>query len=85
MATGSKIDMLSRLDDGRQEPDGNLEDSLQSELDLILRERRNQQVIHRERDLNMYRSGSAPPTVEGSLSAVGSLFRNPDLERLVVV
>uniref|UniRef100_A0A2N9HLQ6 PUM-HD domain-containing protein n=1 Tax=Fagus sylvatica TaxID=28930 RepID=A0A2N9HLQ6_FAGSY len=78
MATGSNIDMLSRLDDGRQGPDGNLEDSLQSELDLILRERRNQQVIHRERDLNMYRSGSAPPTVEGSLSAVGSLFRNPD-------
>ncbi|KAH7839721.1 hypothetical protein Vadar_007848 [Vaccinium darrowii] len=28
----------------------------------------------RERELSMYRSGSAPPTVEGSLSAVGGLF-----------
>lgn len=28
----------------------------------------------RERELTMYRSGSAPPTVEGSLSAVGGLF-----------
>ncbi|XP_059297668.1 pumilio homolog 1-like [Lycium ferocissimum] len=28
----------------------------------------------REKALNMYRSGSAPPTVEGSLSAVGGLL-----------
>ncbi|OWM70036.1 hypothetical protein CDL15_Pgr025885 [Punica granatum] len=27
-----------------------------------------------ERELNMYRSGSAPPTVEGALTAVGGLF-----------
>jgi len=45
---------------------------------LILHEQRNQHFIKRERDLNIYRSGSAPPTVEGSVSAVGSLFRNPD-------
>ncbi|KAE8661585.1 thioredoxin-like 3-2 [Hibiscus syriacus] len=32
----------------------------------------------RPRDLNIYRSGSAPPTVEGSFSAVGSLFAYPD-------
>lgn len=56
---------------------GNLEDNLQSELELILQARlRNQ---HIERDLDRYRSGSAPPTVEGSLSAVGSLFRNNNL------
>ncbi|KAA8534411.1 hypothetical protein F0562_031928 [Nyssa sinensis] len=38
--------------------------------------------IGRERDLNIYRSGSAPPTVEGSLSAVGSLLRNPDFTQI---
>jgi pumilio RNA-binding family len=70
--------MLSSLDDGLQGIDGNLEDSFQSELELILHEQRNQHFIKRERDLNIYRSGSAPPTVEGSVNAVGSLFRNPD-------
>jgi len=70
--------MLSSLDDGLQGTDRNLEDSFQSELELILHEQRNQHFIKRERDLNIYRSGSAPPTVEGSVSAVGSLFRNPD-------
>lgn len=69
----SNINML-------QEPHGNLniEDSLNTELELILRAQsnRHQQILQRERDLNIYRSGSAPPTVEGSLSAVGSLFRN---------
>jgi pumilio RNA-binding family len=78
MATRSNIDMLSSLDDGLQGTDRNLEDSFQSELELILHEQRNQHFIKRERDLNIYRSGSAPPTVEGSVSAVGSLFRNPD-------
>ncbi|XP_050155650.1 pumilio homolog 4-like isoform X1 [Malus sylvestris] len=78
MATGSNIHMLSTRDNNLQGPNGNLEDALQSELELILREQRNQHAIHRERDMNMYRSGSAPPTVEGSLTAVGSLFRNSD-------
>ncbi|XP_048421431.1 pumilio homolog 4-like isoform X2 [Pyrus x bretschneideri] len=78
MTTGSNIHMLSTRDSNRQGPNGNLEDALQSELELILREQRNQHAIHRERDMNMYRSGSAPPTVEGSLTAVSSLFRNSD-------
>nr|XP_011469641.1 PREDICTED: pumilio homolog 4 [Fragaria vesca subsp. vesca]XP_011469642.1 PREDICTED: pumilio homolog 4 [Fragaria vesca subsp. vesca] len=78
MATGGKIDTLSTLDNNVQGSNGNLSDVLQSELELILRQHRNQQAIHMGRDLNMYRSGSAPPTVEGSLSAVGSLFRNSD-------
>ncbi|XP_042511378.1 pumilio homolog 4-like isoform X2 [Macadamia integrifolia] len=55
---------------------GNLEDSLENEIELLLRERRCKDTIDGERDLNIYRSGSAPPTVEGSLSAVGGLFRN---------
>lgn len=66
---------------------GNLKgkNSLESELESIL-VRQQQQHQHnrdlvgeRERDLNISRSGSAPPTVEGSLSAVGSLFRNSNL------
>ncbi|CAJ1976736.1 unnamed protein product [Sphenostylis stenocarpa] len=77
MASGSKVDMQT-LDDGLQPlPNGTVEESLQSELEKILQEQRNQQFINRERDLNICRSGSAPPTVEGSLSAFGSL-RNSD-------
>uniref|UniRef100_A0A5B6ZQ56 PUM-HD domain-containing protein n=1 Tax=Davidia involucrata TaxID=16924 RepID=A0A5B6ZQ56_DAVIN len=44
------------------------------ELGLLLREQRRQEVSDRERELSLYRSGSAPPTVEGSLNAVGGLF-----------
>lgn len=58
--------------------------SLESELESILvRQQQHQHngdlVGGRERDLNISRSGSAPPTVEGSLSAVGSLFKNSNL------
>ncbi|XP_007009912.2 PREDICTED: pumilio homolog 4 [Theobroma cacao] len=77
MVTGSNIDMLPTIDNGLERHGGNLEDSF-TELELILQAHRNQQFVGRERDLNIYRSGSAPPTVEGSLSAVGSLFANPD-------
>ncbi|XP_057476544.1 pumilio homolog 2-like isoform X2 [Actinidia eriantha] len=44
------------------------------EIGLLLRERRRREVSDRERELSLYRSGSAPPTVEGSLNAVGGLF-----------
>lgn len=46
------------------------------DLGLLLRERRRQQqeVSDRERELSIYRSGSAPPTVEGSLDAFGGLM-----------
>lgn len=55
----------------------NLENSnMESELELLLRGRHNRGAIGQERDVNMYRSGSAPPTVEGSLTAAGSLFHN---------
>lgn len=45
------------------------------DLSLLIREqRRQQEASEREKELNLYRSGSAPPTVEGSLNAVGGLF-----------
>ncbi|CAL9119005.1 unnamed protein product [Musa acuminata var. zebrina] len=46
----------------------------EEELGMLLREQRRQEARDRERELNFYRSGSAPPTVEGSLAAVGRLF-----------
>lgn len=50
------------------------DDMLEKEIGMLLREPRRQEADDRERELNMYRSGSAPPTVEGSLSAIGGLF-----------
>lgn len=84
MGTGSDVDMLPKIDNGLERPSGNLEDNL-TELELILRAQRNQQFVGRDRDVNIYRSGSAPPTVEGSLSAVGSLFANPDFGDINVI
>ncbi|KAG0481744.1 hypothetical protein HPP92_012602 [Vanilla planifolia] len=49
-------------------------EDLGRELSLLLREQRRQESSDRERELNIYRSGSAPPTVEGSLTAMGALF-----------
>lgn len=46
----------------------------EEELGMLLREQRRQEASDRERELNFYRSGSATPTVEGSLAAVGRLF-----------
>ncbi|ONK62223.1 uncharacterized protein A4U43_C07F1640 [Asparagus officinalis] len=45
------------------------------DLGLLLREQRRQESIdrERERELNMYRSGSCPPTVEGSLNAIDGI------------
>ncbi|KAK8953024.1 hypothetical protein KSP40_PGU002615 [Platanthera guangdongensis] len=43
------------------------------ELGFLLREQRRQEASDRERELNIYRSGSAPPTVEGSLTAMGGM------------
>lgn len=46
------------------------------DLELLLREQRRQleEANDLERELSIYRSGSAPPTVEGSLSAFGGLL-----------
>ncbi|KAJ8511452.1 hypothetical protein OPV22_001886 [Ensete ventricosum] len=43
-------------------------------LGMLLREQRRQEARDRERELHIFRSGSAPPTVEGSFTAVGGLF-----------
>lgn len=51
-------------------------DELEKEIGLLLREQRREDADDREKELNLYRSGSAPPTVEGSLSAVGGLFNH---------
>ena len=79
MVTGNKTDMRTNLNEGQSHVDGNIGDySLHDELQAMLREQRNRGIVDGRRDLNIFRSGSAPPTVEGSLSAVGSLFRNSD-------
>ncbi|KAL9296588.1 hypothetical protein ACSQ67_022484 [Phaseolus vulgaris] len=54
--------------------EGSFGDELEKEIGMLLREQRRQEADDRERELNIFRSGSAPPTVEGSLSAVGGLF-----------
>ncbi|KAK1396806.1 Armadillo-like helical, Nucleic acid binding NABP, Armadillo-type fold protein [Heracleum sosnowskyi] len=56
--------------------DGSFGDELEKELGFLLHEPRRQESDDLEKELNMYRSGSAPPTVEGSLSAVGRLFNH---------
>lgn len=54
--------------------DGSYDEDLEAELGLLLHEQHQQEESDRERELNLYRSGSAPPTIEGSLTAVGGLF-----------
>ncbi|KAK9282909.1 hypothetical protein L1049_011134 [Liquidambar formosana] len=55
---------------------GDFGEELGKELSVLMREQRRQEVSDREKELSIFRSGSAPPTVEGSLSAVGGLFGN---------
>lgn len=75
MVTAGNIDTLS-ANNGLGGFNCNLEDSLQNELELLLRAQRRQQSLDWESNLNISRSGSAPPTVEGSLCAVGGLLGN---------
>eukprot|EP00268_Persea_americana_P041744 TRINITY_DN416_c0_g1_i1.p1 TRINITY_DN416_c0_g1~~TRINITY_DN416_c0_g1_i1.p1 ORF type:complete len:1038 (-),score=235.60 TRINITY_DN416_c0_g1_i1:607-3720(-) len=49
-------------------------EELEKELELLLLDPRRQEASDREGELSRYRSGSAPPTIEGSLAAVGGLF-----------
>lgn len=56
--------------------DNSFSDEFDNEIGLLLREQRSQEADDLEKELNLYRSGSAPPTVEGSLSAVGGLFNH---------
>ncbi|KAI4373044.1 hypothetical protein MLD38_011213 [Melastoma candidum] len=60
--------------DSLQGFDCSLDDSLQNELELLLRSQRNQKLLDREAELNIFRSGSAPPTIEGSRRAVEGIL-----------
>lgn len=61
---------------------------LESELELLLlqkeqqRQRNHGLFVESARDFDIHRSGSAPPSVEGALSAAGSLSRNPNFASL---
>ncbi|XP_031099603.1 pumilio homolog 1-like isoform X2 [Ipomoea triloba] len=53
-------------------------DDFEKEIGLLLSEQRRHEAEadDLEKELNLYRSGSAPPTVEGSFTAVGGLFKH---------
>lgn len=61
---------------------GGLDEGFEKDIEALLREQhhhhhhqhQSRPPFDRESDLNVYRSGSAPPTVEGSRKAIGSLF-----------
>lgn len=59
---------------------GNVEKKLMNERQCGQPQQPSHDIKERERekDLSMYRSGSAPPTVEGSYNAISNLFRNLD-------
>ncbi|KAL3520749.1 hypothetical protein ACH5RR_018898 [Cinchona calisaya] len=63
----------------------NIGTTLESEFELLLMLQKEQQslrnrglFVESERDFHIQRSGSAPPSVEGALSAAGSLLQNPN-------
>lgn len=66
------IKMLSEMGVRSMIGNGGSEGFTGEDLGLLLREQRRQESVDRdrERELNMYRSGSCPPTVEGSLNAI---------------
>ncbi|KAL8129914.1 hypothetical protein V2J09_019069 [Rumex salicifolius] len=68
--------MLSELGRTPMMGEGSFGDEFEKEIGMLLREQRRQEADDRERELNLYRSGSAPPTVEGSMNAIGGLFGN---------
>eukprot|EP00253_Pinus_taeda_P030777 PITA_30777 len=74
---GSLGDGLGGNSPSMQDP--SYTDELGKELGMMLREQRRYEINERERELNLYRSGSAPPTVEGSLAAVGGFFNRNGL------
>ncbi|GAB2276790.1 hypothetical protein Dimus_011505 [Dionaea muscipula] len=80
MANWSNTNLGSPVvDDGVTEQYGSLEKSWMREIESLLQDQRSN---YRERDLNMYRSGSAPPTVEGSLNAADSLYGSFEFGRI---
>ncbi|KAL9252534.1 Pumilio homolog 4-like protein, partial [Drosera capensis] len=82
MANGSDTNLSSDknpvssiMDAGVEEQHvcGSLERSWARNLELLLEEQRGNQGTDSGRGLSMYRSGSAPPTVQGSLNAIESV------------
>lgn len=84
MVTETHLEMLSNIGMSPmlESNEGSYGEDLEEELGLLLREQHQQEESDRERELNIYRSGSAPPTVEGSLTAVGGLFGHGGHESL---
>ncbi|KAH9317095.1 hypothetical protein KI387_018864, partial [Taxus chinensis] len=84
MVTESPLRMLSSLGMGGtlgeniRGPGMSIQDSygegFAKELGMLLRDQNLHESSERERELNLYRSGSAPPSVQGSLAAVGGMF-----------
>jgi len=70
------IPELGRRPMHRGNEDSSFGDDYEKEIGVLLGEQQRRQVEadELERELNLYRSGSAPPTVDGSLSAAGGLF-----------
>lgn len=62
------------------------DEGFEKDIEALLREQQKHHHHHQSRasfdgenDLNFYRSGSAPPTVEGSRNAIGSLFGRSEI------
>uniref|UniRef100_A0A1D1XJT8 Pumilio 4 n=1 Tax=Anthurium amnicola TaxID=1678845 RepID=A0A1D1XJT8_9ARAE len=80
MATENPMKVPANLANGSLE-------GYERDLEALLRQNQHQRrsraaasaALERERELNIFRSGSAPPTVEGARNAIGSLFGNPGL------
>ncbi|AEE74896.1 unnamed protein product [Arabidopsis thaliana] len=78
MVTNSYMDTRSNLTSVNRGSNVDLEDRFQRELESLLQQHRNQQSFgrERERDIDVHRSGSAPPTVEGLLRAMDNQYLN---------
>ncbi|XP_010510528.1 PREDICTED: pumilio homolog 2-like [Camelina sativa] len=70
------IPELGRRPMHRGNEDSSFGDDYEKEIGVLLGEqqRRQEEADEIERELNLYRSGSAPPTVDGSVSAAGGFF-----------
>uniref|UniRef100_A0A1J3IIZ5 Pumilio-like protein 4 n=1 Tax=Noccaea caerulescens TaxID=107243 RepID=A0A1J3IIZ5_NOCCA len=78
MVTGSYMDTRSNMTSVNRGSNVDLEDRFQRELESLLQQHRNRQTFgrERERDVDVHRSGSAPPTVEGLLRAMDNQYLN---------
>ncbi|ESQ49031.1 hypothetical protein EUTSA_v10019985mg [Eutrema salsugineum] len=78
MVTDSYMDTRSNMTSVNRGSNVDLEDRFQRELESLLQQHRNRQGFgrERERDIDVHRSGSAPPTVEGLLRAMDNQYLN---------